>query len=94
MKASARSKPNGNDDGTLLVEEVEEVEADSKGPQKLKNVAEKSWYGLVEEVEEVEADSKGPQKLKNVAEKSWYGLVEEVEEVEADSKGPQKQHHL
>jgi len=38
------------------------VEADSKGPQKLKNVAEKSWYGLVEEVEEVEADSKGPQK--------------------------------
>ena len=62
MKASARSKPNGNDDGTLLVEEVEEVEADSKGPQKLKNVAEKSWYGLVEEVEEVEADSKGPQK--------------------------------
>ncbi len=41
---------------------VEEGEADSKGPQKLKNVAEKSWYSRVEEVEEVEADSKGLQK--------------------------------
>ena len=75
------------------LEEVVEVEADSNGLQKLKNVAEKSWYGRVEEVEEVEANSKGPQKLKNVVKKSWYGRVEEVEEVEADSKGPQKQHH-
>ena len=44
------------------LEEVVEVEADSNGLQKLKNVAEKSWYGRVEEVEEVEANSKGPQK--------------------------------
>ena len=51
------------------------MEADSKGPQKLKNVAEKSWWGGVEEVEEVEADSKGPQKLKNVPQKRSLRLL-------------------
>jgi hypothetical protein len=67
------------------------LEADSKGPQKLKIVPQKSCYGRVEEVEEVEANSIGPQKLKNVPQKSWYGRVEEVEEVEANSIVPQKQ---
>jgi hypothetical protein len=57
------------------VEKVEEVEANSNGLQKLKNVAEKSWYGRVEEVEEVEADSKGPQKLKNVPQKRSLRLL-------------------
>ena len=38
------------------------MEANSKGPQKLKNVVKKSCYGWVEEVEEVEANSKGLQK--------------------------------
>ena len=46
------------------LEEVVEVEADSNGLQKLKNVAEKSWYGRVEVGAEVEANSKGPKSLK------------------------------